>query len=234
MEFRLLFAAVVAIAAAVLVIRFATRDDLEQRRSRVDLLLAAVMGGVLLGRIAAMLLGGTNPLLRPADLLIVRGGVEPMAATIGAVATVVALRRSRSLRSFDFLAVPALAGLAGWHGACLLRSACLGTPSDLPWAYVEPGGAVTRHPVELYAAVLLGVVAVLLARTSITTLGVTAAVALGAAAAVRLVTEPLRPTLGSGRLGVYGIGIGVAALATIAAHLAERRRRSPSVHSDGP
>ncbi|HUG74380.1 MAG TPA: hypothetical protein VMM81_01705, partial [Acidimicrobiia bacterium] len=123
MEFRLLIAAVLALAVAVPVIDAATRDEPEERRSRIDLLLGAVMGGVLVGRITAMLLGGTNPLLRPADLLIVRGGVEPMAATLGALATVVALRRSGALRSLDLLAIPALAGLAGWHGACLLRSA---------------------------------------------------------------------------------------------------------------
>lgn len=234
MEFRLLIAAVLALAVAVPVIDAATRDDPEERRSRIDLLLGAVMGGVLVGRITAMLLGGTNPLLRPADLLIVRGGVEPMAATLGALATVVALRRSGALRSLDLLAIPALAGLAGWHGACLLRSACLGTPSDLPWAYAEAGSTLTRHPVELYAAVLLGVAAVLLARAGITTLGVLTGSALVAAATVRLLTEPLRPTLGSGRVAVYGIGLAVATLATVALIFAGRRRVPPSVHSDGP
>ncbi|MEX2323813.1 MAG: prolipoprotein diacylglyceryl transferase family protein [Acidimicrobiia bacterium] len=234
MEFGLLFAAALAIAVAALVIGAATRDDPEERRSRIDLLLGAVMGGVLVGRITAMLLGGTNPLLRPADLLIVRGGVEPMAATLGALTAVIALRRQGALRSLDLLAVPALAGLAGWHGACLLRSACLGSPSELPWAYAESGSTLTRHPVELYAAVLFGVVALLLARAGIATLGALAGSALVAAAAIRLLTEPLRPTLGSGRVATYGVGLAVAALATVALSLAGRGRSSPSVHSDGP
>jgi prolipoprotein diacylglyceryltransferase len=234
MEFRLLFAAALAIGVAVLVIGAATRGDPEERRSRTDLLIGAAIGGVLVGRMTAMLLGGTNPLLRPADLLIVRGGVEPMAATLGALATIVALRRSGALRSLDRLAVPALAGLAGWHGACLLRSACLGTPSTLPSSYAEAGSTLTRHPVELYAAVLLGVVALLLAHTGIATVGVLAGSALVAAAAIRLLTEPLRPTLGSGRVAAYGVGLAVATLATGASILAGRRRRSPSVHSEGP
>jgi prolipoprotein diacylglyceryltransferase len=234
MEFRLLFAATLAIAAAALVIGASTRDDPQERRSRIDLLLGVVMGGILVGRITAMLLAGTNPLLRPADLLVVRGGVDPMAATLGGLTAVVILRRRSAPRSLDLLAVPALAGLSAWHGACVLRSACLGSPADLPWAYAEAGSALTRHPVELYTAVIFGVGALLLARARTGTPGVLAGSAIVVAAAIRLVTEPLRPTLGSGRVAAYGVGLAVATLATVALSLAGRGRGSPSVHSGGP
>ena len=69
---------------------------------------------------------------------------------------------------------------------------------------------MTRHPVEIYAALLLLMaVAGLLAMRNRSLLppAAAAASALAAAAAVRLATEPLRPTLGNGPVGWYWLGL---------------------------
>ena len=85
-------------------------------------------------------------------------------------------------------------GLAGWHGGCVWRGTCLGTVSDLPWAFGLPGSDVTRHPVELYAAVGLALVAVALTRMPLRPWMATG-IAIAAAAAFRLATQPMRPSL---------------------------------------
>jgi prolipoprotein diacylglyceryltransferase len=141
---------------------------------------------------------GVNPILHPADILIVRGGVATGPASLGALAWVAWAGRHRLWQVADGLSAAALAGLAGWHAGCLTRHACLGTPSDLPWAYAQRGSGVTRHPVEVYAAILLAVAAVAVGfwrwrrppRP-----GVAASLALAVAGGARLVTEPLRPAL---------------------------------------
>lgn len=234
MELTLLAAAAIAIATAVTVVAASVGTDRDARRSRIDLLLAGVMGGLLVGRVTAMLLGGTNPLARPADLLIVRGGVDPVGATLGALATVAVLRRRAVLPMLDRLALPSLAGLAAWHGACLVRSSCLGTPSDLPWAFAEAGSTISRHPVELYAALLLATAALLLWRARGAAPGVLAGWALVAATAARLATEPMRPTLGSGRVAAYTVGLAVATVATAFVWFARRGGPESSVHSGDP
>ncbi|HKX74690.1 MAG TPA: hypothetical protein VJR05_04795, partial [Acidimicrobiia bacterium] len=113
-----------------------------------------------------------------------------------------------------------------WHAGCLWRSTCLGTASDLPWAFPLPGSTVSRHPVELYAALLFAVGAWALSRWSLPT-GVPAGLAVAWAAGTRLVTEPLRPSLTGGPVAFY-----VAALiAGLAWTLwSWRRARAPLQH----
>ena len=180
-----------------------------------DVLLTAIIVGVGVGRLAAMALAGVNPLTNPGDILIVRGGVSTVAATLGALATVALMARHELVQVFDALSVAALSALAGWHLGCLPRGACLGTPSGLPWA-IDSGSGVTRHPVEIYATVLLVLAAVALGayKTRRPLRGSPAALALIAAAAARAATEPLRPSLGGDMLAWYlvGAGIGIGAL----------------------
>jgi prolipoprotein diacylglyceryltransferase len=80
----------------------------------------------------------------------------------------------------------------------------------------QPGSTIGRHPVELYAAALYllsaGALAVLRKRRLAP--GLAAASALIVAAAGRLVTEPLRPSLGGGPVWWYFTGI-VAGLAAL-------------------
>ena len=80
-----------------------------------------------------------------------------------------------------------------------------------------------RHPVELYAAALLVIAAFLVARSGRRLL-LRSGLALGAAALVRLVTEPIRPSLGGGPVGWYALGV-ILGLAMIL--VGRRLERSP-------
>ena len=126
----------------------------------------------------------------------------------------------------DGLAAASMAGLAMWHTGCLPRDACLGTESDLPWAVAQAGSTITRHPVELYAAVAFALVAVVIAWRRPLAGGVASAVALVAAGAVRLFTEPLRPSLAGGPVGWYiaAIAAGLVLLVWLWVRRQERLR----------
>lgn len=219
MEFSLLGAAFIGMGSIYLVLYWEARrgNAADCTRDLWDVALSAAVVGLFVGRLAAMVSNGVNPLTHPADILIVRGGVATGPATVGALATIAWLGRSELWHVADGLSAAALAGLGGWHAGCLVRGTCLGTPSDLPWAVAQPGSTITRHPVEIYAALLLIAgaiaIAVLRSRTWLSP-GVTAGTALIVAAAVRLATEPLRPSIGSGPVVWYVVGIlaGIGAL----------------------
>ncbi|MDJ0953085.1 MAG: prolipoprotein diacylglyceryl transferase [Acidimicrobiia bacterium] len=221
MEFTLLGAVFVGVVPLYLVLYWEAKrgNAASCTRNLWDVALTALVVGVFVGRLAAMVADGVNPLTNPGDILIVRGGVATGPATAAALATVAWLGRSELWPVFDGLAAAALAGLAGWHAGCLVRSACLGAPSELPWAFAQAGSPITRHPVEIYAAVLLGISAAAIAlwRSRGRLLpGLPAAAALICAATVRLVTEPLRPTLGAGPVWWYVAGIVVGAAVAVA------------------
>ena len=210
MELTLLWAAL----NAVVMTWFGTRIWGDRTPPQAfDLLIAAAISGLAAGRLWAMVTQGVNPLTHPLDILLVRGGVDPGAATAGALAGFLWGVRGR-VGALDAVAPAALLGLAGWHAGCLWRSACLGTISDLPWAWSLPGGVATRHPVELYAALALVVAAWALSRSSWRLLTRSGA-ALALTALIRLSTEPLRPNLESGPMELYlaGMTVGVAAIA---------------------
>lgn len=231
MEFRLLAAALLAVAALVAILRLEARrgDPRLDRRRLVDAALTAAVSGLVAGRLWAMIAGGTNPLARPGDVLTVRGGVDPVVATVAAVAALVVMFRSHLGPAVDALGPAALGALAAWHAGCLVRSACLGTPSDLPWAIARAGSPITRHPVELYAAALLiaGAAFLLVWRRRPLPPAVVGATALTIAAVSRLATEPLRPTLGSGRVLWYLAGTMLGSL-LLAGRLVVWRRRGGS------
>jgi len=200
MEFTLLWAALTAFAAAFVTIRL-TKPAVPDRP--LDRIVGAAVAGIAVGRVAAVLMQGTNPLTNPGELLIIRGGVDTIAASLsGAVFLVWPLRRMPA--ALDAIAPAILAALAGWHAGCLWRSACLGTISDLPWAWALPGSDITRHPVEIYAAVVLlaGAWAI---KSVPSHLGTAAAMAIFWAGLARLATEPFRPSLGAGLSWFYAL-----------------------------
>jgi prolipoprotein diacylglyceryltransferase len=215
MEFTLLIAAAMAVAAGSIALRWeaARGNAVDCAADLWDVFLGAAVSGLFVGRLAAMVASGVNPFTNPGDILIVRGGVATGWATLAAIAVVGFMSRGEARLVADSLAVAALAALAGWHLGCLPREACLGTPSDLPWAMTQAGSTVGRHPVELYAAGLLVAAAIVLARRRRRPLpiGLAAGYALLVAATVRLVTEPLRPGLGGGPTPWYVAGILVGA-----------------------
>lgn len=217
MEFRLLGAVIVAVAAATGTIAVIHRTAPVTRRRLLDLVATGLLGGIALGRIWAMVAAGTNPIAHPLDLLIVRGGVDTVGATIGALAAVAWATRSDLVPLLDALAPAATFGLAGWHAGCLARSACLGTPTTLPWGWPATGGGPDRHPVEIYAALLLvaAALAVLRLWRRHPGTGRATALALVTVALVRLVTEPLRPVLGNGLIVEYAVATAAAALLAV-------------------
>lgn len=228
MEFTLLAAAAIAVAALYAVLWWEAKrgNAAGCTRNLWDVALAGVLAGVFVGRIAAMVGDGVNPIAHPGDILIVRGGVATGWATVGALVTAAWLGREELWPVLDGLAAGALAGLAGWHTGCVPREACLGTTTDLPWAMSQPGSTVGRHPVELYAAAALAAAAVALAwwrsRRSLPP-AAAAGLALAVAAGIRLATEPFRPALGGGPVVWYVAG--AVAGAAVASWATWRRRR---------
>ena len=232
MEFRLLGAVVVAVAAACGPLALIHRGTPVLRRRTIDLVATGILGGIVIGRVWAMLTAGTNPITHPLDLLIVRGGVNTVGATVGALASVAWAARSQLLPLLDALAPGAVFGLAGWHAACLVRNACLGTPTPLPWGWPPAAGGPDRHPVELYAALLLIAAGLLIWRQwqRHPGTGRATALALFAIATARALTEPLRPVL-DGLMVEYVVGAMAALLLGL---LLWRRGKSPVTSHQSP
>lgn len=226
MELTLLAAALTGAAAAWITNRL-RRAQIDVDRP-TDVLIGAAAVGLIVGRLASMMSAGVNPLTHPGDILVVRGGVSTGFAALGALGMLAWTHRNRLPTALDQLAPAALAGLAGWHGGCLWRGTCLGTVSELPWAITSPGTAVTRHPVEIYAAL-----AFVLAAASVARLGTrpwsAAGVGLAVAGAIRLATEPMRVSITGGPVEWYVAAIVVGlAVAVMGQRLTRTRPPGPS------
>jgi prolipoprotein diacylglyceryltransferase len=221
MELTLLAAALTGAAAVWVTNRLlAARIHVDRP---TDALIGAAAVGLAVGRLAAMIGAGVNPLLRPGDILIVRGGVSTVFAALGAVGMLAWTYRHHLPTALDQLAPGALAGLAGWHGGCLWRSTCLGSVSEVPWAMTSAGTSVTRHPVELYAAVGYLAAVVIAVRLSgrpwmATGFGI------AAAGGVRAVTEPLRVSISGGPVEWYLAAVAIGVLVAGAGHRWTRTR----------
>ena len=153
MEFTLLWAALTAFAAAL-------RDHPAHQTDRPGSTARSTdWGGSSRhwpsGRIAALLMQGTNPIHEPGRTAHHSGRRRHGLGLPDRARPSWPGRCEERPRALDAIAPAALAALAGWHGGCLWRSTCLGTMSDLPWAWALPGSDITRHPVEIYAAILL-------------------------------------------------------------------------------
>lgn len=227
MEFTLLWAAATGVGLALLMANLEKRWGLipAETSSLSDLILGAAATGLITGRLAAMIIAGTSPFTHPGDMLIVRSGVDTGFASLGALFFVSVSSRRNLATTVDALSPAALAGLAGWHAGCLYRGACLGTTSTLPWAVAQEGSTVTRHPIEIYAALLFLAAALGLLwwlRRGVGSSGVVGAAALGLAGAIRLATEPLRPSLGSGPVGWYLAAIGIGLIGLLFASIRTR------------
>jgi len=210
MEFTLLGAAAFGVAGlyAMLWFEAGRTNAADCTRQLWDVALGGAVAGLVVGRLGAMVLGGTNPVTNLGDILIVRSGVDTGIASLAALTTIGVLARKDLWRIADGLAPAALTGLAGWHLGCLVRDACLGTPSDLPWAVAADGSDITRHPVEIYAALLLigAAIGLVVMKRRFPPPGVVAGSALAAAGLARLATEPMRLTIGGGPEIWYVVG----------------------------
>ena len=223
MEFTLLWAALTAVGFAWV----GTRVWSERLPDHpTDRMVGAAATGLLLGRLFAMVLQGTNPFTNPTDILIVRGGVHTGAATAVAIATYLWAAKWR-VGYLDATAPAALMGLAGWHGGCLWRDACLGSESGMPWAWAQGGSLITRHPVELYAAVGLLLAAWIVSRLPWSVL-TRAGIALSSAGLVRLATEPMRPSITGGPVDWYFAAIAIGVIAAVLGPRLIRDQRPPT------
>jgi prolipoprotein diacylglyceryltransferase len=229
MEFTLLGAAAMGVGALYAMLWWEAKRGTAADCSRDlwDIALGAVVAGVVVGRLAAMIADGVNPLTSPSDILIVRGGVATGWAALTAICTVGWLARKELWPVADGLAAASLAGLAGWHAGCVTRDACVGTATDLPWAMTQPGSTVGRHPVELYTAALLAVGAIGIAvwkSRGRPPAGAPVAAGVLIVSVVRLLTEPLRPTLSGGPTSWYVAGA-ITGTASVAWLYCRRRQR---------
>ena len=220
MEFTLLAAAAIAGAAAYVMLWWEARHGNAARctGNLWEIGLVSAVAGIFIGRIVAMLIDGVNPIAHPMDVILVRSGVSTAGATVGAAAVFVLQARRSTITMADGISAAALAGLAGWHAGCLVRGTCLGTASDLPWAIAQAGSDVTRHPVGIYAALMLGAAAIGLAWWKAyrrPPAGTPAALAVIAAAGTRLVLEPLQPSISGGPVWFYATGLVVGIVALV-------------------
>jgi prolipoprotein diacylglyceryltransferase len=220
MEFTLLGAAAISAGAAYGMLWWeAKRGNAARCAGNLwETALVSVVVGIFIGRIVTMLIDGVNPLAHPMDVMLVRSGVSTVGASIGTAAVFLWQSRKEPIAMADGISAAALAGLAGWSAGCLVRGTCLGTASDLPWAMAQEGSTVTRHSVGIYAAILFAVAAIAIAwwkayrRPSP---GMPASLAIVSAATVRLVTEPMQPSLSGGPVWFYGAALVVGLVGVV-------------------
>ncbi|NIA25770.1 MAG: hypothetical protein GWP04_09415 [Gammaproteobacteria bacterium] len=225
MEFTLLGAALLGVAAMLATLRIERLRGTTNRKDLMDIALGTAAIGLAVGRVATMVLQGTNPFTHPLDLFFIRGGVDTGFAALGSMAYLAWAVRHDFWPTLDLLAPAGIAGLGGWHAGCLLRSACAGTTTSLPWAITLAQSPIGRHPVEIYAGLLLFAGAgVLIAVRAKAAPGVIASAALVIAAGVRLATEPLRLGLGADPSPWYATGVMVGLISFSIRVIAARSR----------
>lgn len=194
MEFTLLWAVFLGAGAM-----WATDRFLNRRQRRFDDLLGAALTGLLVGRLASMVAGGSYPWSHPGLILLVRAGVHPGWASIGALGSLAWRFRSTSLPvSLAPMAVPALVGLSGWELGCVFRSACGGVVAG---SWEIPIGGLT--------GLAFGLAALIVYRLPLRT---KAAAAIAAAGLVRAAADPFRSALNHSVIWWYlaAVVVGVA------------------------
>lgn len=228
MEFSLLGAALLGAAAIYGVIYWeaARGNAADCSKDLWDVALGSATAGLIVGRLAAMVIAGTNPLTNPGDILIVRSGVDTGWAAVGALVAVAVISRRETMLVAGGLAAAALAGLGAWEAGCLVRDTCHGAVTDLPWGIGLDGSEVARHPVGIYTALLFFVAALavmwLKRRTQNSLL--VAGAALAGAGAVRLATEPMRSALGGRPTLWYMAAVVVGVAVAVTSRLRRRAR----------
>jgi prolipoprotein diacylglyceryltransferase len=220
MEFTLLAAAAFGIGGFWLMLRWEAKRG-NAAGCSLDLWdagLTSVAVGLLAGRLIAMAQVGINPFTDPAQIILVRSGVSTAGASIAALLMFAFLARKSLLESADAIGPSVLAGLAGWHAGSIVTGSWLGTVSDLPWAQTAQGSAITRHPVELYAAALYLVAAFATAtwkQKGRPPLGAPAGLSLATAGGVMLLTEPMRISLTGGPIWLYATSVAAGLALTL-------------------
>lgn len=207
MEFTLLWAALTGIGAM-----WATDRLLNADERRFDDLLSAALIGLSVGRLAAMIAGGSYPWQHPGLILLVRAGVHPGWASLAALLWL-AFRFRSSPITLGAMAVPALIGLGGWEAGCVFRSACGGVRVDS-----------SALPIGVIAGMAFVGAALLIYRLAEPT---KPGAALLAAGVIRSASEPFRSALTHTVIWWYLVGIIVGLIIAVTA------RRHPARFGTG-
>jgi phosphatidylglycerol---prolipoprotein diacylglyceryl transferase len=148
-----------------------SKDDID------DFLFYATLGVLLGGRIGYVMLYKPEMLADPLSLLrIWEGGMSFHGGFVGVCLAVfgTAIGRKISLMALaDVAAVAAPVGLALGRCANFINQELWGRATDVPWAFIfktDPIGA-PRHPSQLYAAALEGVLVFVILRIATAKLG---------------------------------------------------------------
>lgn len=133
-----------------------------------DFLLWATLGVVLGGRLGYVVFYQADYYLgHPLEILSVwRGGMSFHGGLIGVLVAIGLFARARKVHFFavaDVIACASPIGLCLGRVANFVNAELFGRTSDVPWAMVFPGGgALPRHPSQLYEAALEGLLLFLL------------------------------------------------------------------------
>lgn len=166
-----------------------------------DLFVWVALGVVIGGRLGHILLYEPGYYLgHPLEILkIWQGGMAFHGGLVGSMVGMWLFARRQGVNALSVMDVVAAAvpfGLFFGRVANFINAEVIGRISDVPWAMVFPGaGPFPRHPVQLYEAVLEGIVLFLVlawlirARSSLVTPGLTGAAFLAGYGAFRIVCE---------------------------------------------
>ena len=135
-----------------------------------DLFLFVALGVVIGGRLGNVLLWDFGYYSKhPLEILQVwKGGMAFHGGLVGVIVATWLFARWRNVRPqtvLDLVAAAVPFGLFFGRLANFINAEIVGSPSSVPWAMAFPGyGAEPRHPVQIYEAVLEGLVLFLLLR----------------------------------------------------------------------
>lgn len=219
-----------AMAVAVWITLAIAPPRTTDRRSLVDASIVPVLLGLLGGRVVAMLLDDPRGLGRPADILVLRGGVEFWpAVAIGVVLACVASRREprSGFAALADSAPAALAGYAAYEAACVARSGCFGPASRLGLS--PPGLMSPMVPVGLVVAIAVVGLAAAVRRQTLRDAFGGIVLAVGGLALIRAVASIWLPKIGDGltRQHVESLLVLIAASFVVPAGWVHRRRSRP-------
>jgi uncharacterized membrane protein YhaH (DUF805 family) len=226
----LLLAMIVAVAAPVLVSRRWPLRTVEPPASLLDVALGPALAGLAVGRLTAVALDDPRSLLSPADLLIIRSGVELWPGVMAATALAAWSARRVGVAAIDRLAdgAPfALVSYAGYEVTCPFRGGCFGP--EAPVGLRPPGLTTTMVPVGILIAVAVAVGAFVVRRLADrgASGGLIPVMAILVVASVRAVGSIWLPHVGSGptRQHLTSAIVAVIAAVTLVGLLRLERRR---------
>ena len=200
------------------------------RRNLLDSSIGPAILGLLAGRVVAMLLEDPRSLARPADILVLRGGVELWpAVSMGVVAGFLATRRDgrNEWAALADSAPSALVAYASYEAACLARSGCFGPVSKI--GLIPPGLTSAMVPVGLVVAIAIVALAAAVRQRTLSDGFGGVALAIGGLALVRSLASIWLPKIGNGptRQHVESVVVLVASASLALARWVYRRWTTP-------